>query len=92
MHGIENQDIQFVNQLAGVNSNPKFDAFKMSYYAWEEFCLLLEVGTKAFDENVETNKDNFLFRRYFKKKEKQTIRFYLYLVFRDHNGDSNHQY
>ena len=27
----------------------------MSYYAWEEFCLLLEVGTKAFDENMETN-------------------------------------
>ena len=38
-----------------------------------ESAVHLEEGTSRFNENMEALKSNFLFRRYFRKKEKERI-------------------
>lgn len=61
-----NKGLEDVNSPAGVLLNDKEAAENLS-----EILKNLESGSKKLDENLEALRHNFLFRRYFKKQEKE---------------------
>lgn len=61
-----NKGLKDVNSPAGVLLNDKEAAENLS-----EILKNLESGSKKLDENLEALRHNFLFRRYFKKQEKE---------------------